>query len=193
VPQAQECTQTDIANITVTAIDHCIELGINLLSLFSAHACNLLSVSQPSRGEKTPLGLRLELRLNRTLDPLRLGRASPAALDLTILADQELLKVPLDALQAHEARLLLLHPLPHGLRAVTVDLGFAEDFVGDFVAEDAEVLDLFVGARVLAAELVAGEGEDFEVVGVGGFDVCGWSVSESFVDMVLLCVMVKVE
>jgi hypothetical protein len=39
------------------------------------------------------------------------------------------------------------------------------------VAEHAEVLDLLVGARVLAAELVAGEGEDFEVGGVGGFDV----------------------
>jgi hypothetical protein len=39
------------------------------------------------------------------------------------------------------------------------------------VAEDAEVLDFFVGARVLAAELVAGEGEDFEVF-VGGFEVC---------------------
>ena len=40
------------------------------------------------------------------------------------------------------------------------------------MAEDAEGLDLLVGARVLAAELVAGEGEDFEVGGVGGFDVC---------------------
>jgi hypothetical protein len=39
------------------------------------------------------------------------------------------------------------------------------------VAEHAEVLDLLVGARVLAAELVAGEGEDLEVGGVGGFDV----------------------
>jgi len=40
------------------------------------------------------------------------------------------------------------------------------------VAEDAEVLDFFVGARVLAAELVAGEGEDFEVFVVGS-EVCG--------------------
>lgn len=35
------------------------------------------------------------------------------------------------------------------------------------MAEDAEVLDFFVGAGVLAAELVAGEGEDFEVFVVG--------------------------
>ena len=43
------------------------------------------------------------------------------------------------------------------------------------MAEDAEVLDFFVGARVLAAELVAGEGEDFEVF-VGGFEVCRLNV-----------------
>jgi hypothetical protein len=118
-----------------------------------------------------PLSLRLELGLNRALDALGLGGAGPAALHLTILADEELLKVPLDALHAQETRLLLLHPLPHGLGLVAIDLGLAEHLVGDLVAEHAEVLDLLVGARVLAAELVAGEGEDFEVGGVGGFDV----------------------
>lgn len=39
------------------------------------------------------------------------------------------------------------------------------------MADDTEVLDFLVGAGFLAAELVAGEGEDLEVVGVGGFDV----------------------
>jgi hypothetical protein len=117
------------------------------------------------------LSLGLELRLNRALNTLGLGGAGPAALHLTILADEELLKVPLDALHAQETGLLLLHPLPHGLGLVAVDLGLAEHLVGDLVAEHAEVLDLLVGARVLAAELVAGEGEDFEVGGVGGFDV----------------------
>jgi hypothetical protein len=118
-----------------------------------------------------PLSLGLELGLDGALDALGLGGAGPPSLDLAVLADEELFKVPLDALQAHEARLLLLHPLPHGLGLVAVDLGLAEDFVSDLVAEHAEVLDLLVGARVLAAELVAGEGEDFEVGGVGGFDV----------------------
>jgi len=122
----------------------------------------------------------LQLCLDRALDRLGLGGAGPAALDLAILADEELLKVPLDALQAHEPGLLLLHPLPDGLWVVAVDLGLAEDLVGDFVAEDAEVLDFFVGARVLAAELVAGEGEDFEVFRVGGFDV--WRKGCQFVD-----------
>jgi hypothetical protein len=37
----------------------------------------------------------------------------------------------------------------------------------------AEFLDGVVGAGVLSAELVAGETEEFEVVGVGGFEFCG--------------------
>lgn len=118
--------------------------------------------------------LSLQLRLNRALDRSGLGGAGPTALDLAVLADEELLKVPLDALQTHEAGLLLLHPLVDRLGLVAVDFGLAEDLVGDLVADDAEVLDLFVGAGVLTAELVAGEGEDLEVVGVGGFDV--WKV-----------------
>lgn len=117
--------------------------------------------------------LSLELLLNRALDRRRLGGAGPAALDLAILADKEFLKVPLDGLEAEEARLLLLHPLPHGLGLVAVHIGLAEDFVGDFVADHAEVLDFFVGAGVLTAELVAGEGEDFEVFGVGDLELCG--------------------
>lgn len=145
------------------------KLGIN--KIFN----NLPSTSNlpvPRNPHMINLSLRFKLRLNRALDRLGLGSASPTALDLAIFADQELLKVPLDALQAHEAGLLLLHPLPDGLGRLAVDLGLAEDLVGDFVADDAEVLDFFVGAGVLAVELVAGEGEDFEVVGVRGFDVC---------------------
>lgn len=138
-----------------------IELGINIIHL-------PLTVSHPPRDNNpSPDSLSLQLGLNSTLDRSRLGGAGPAALDLAVLADEELLKVPLDALQAHEPGLLLLHPLPHGLRAVAVDLGLAEHLVGDLVAEDAEVLDFLVGARVLAAELVAGEGEDFKVFVVG--------------------------
>lgn len=41
----------------------------------------------------------------------------------------------------------------------------------DAVIHLAEGLDLVVGARVLAAELVAGEAEDLEVVGVGGLEL----------------------
>jgi hypothetical protein len=125
------------------------------------------------RSHTTPgnLSLHLQLRLNRTLNRLGLRSARPPALHLAVLANEEFLKVPLDALQTHEARLLLLHPLPDGLGVAAVDFGLAEDFVGDFVAEDAEVLDFLVGARVLAAELVAREGEDFKGFGVGGFEV----------------------
>lgn len=39
------------------------------------------------------------------------------------------------------------------------------------IVQLAKLLDLVVAARVLAAELVARETQDFEVVGVGGFEL----------------------
>lgn len=71
--------------------------------------------------------LSLELSLNRGLQALGLGGASPSALNLAILANQELLKVPLDSLQPHDTGLLGLHPLENGLGLVAVDVGFAEN------------------------------------------------------------------
>jgi len=150
------------------------KLGINKISTNLSPSSTL---SRPIPIWSINLSLRLKLPLNRALNRLRLRSARPPALHVAVLANQEFLKVPLDALQAHEAGLLLLHPLPNGLGRLAVDLSLAEDLVGDFVADDAEVLDFLVGARVLAVELVAGEGEDFEVVGVGGFDVWWEEVS----------------
>lgn len=115
------------------------------------------------------LGL-LNLLQNRLLQTLRLGRARPAPDNLALRGDQELLKVPLDPLQAHDARHLVLHPLPHGLRLVAVDLGLAQHRERHAVVDLAEGLDLVVGARVLAAELVAGEAEDGEGVRVLGLN-----------------------
>jgi len=121
---------------------------------------------------QTSAHLSLQLSLNRSLQSLRLGGACPSTLDLAILANQELFKVPLDSLQAHEARLLCLHPLEYGLGLVTIDVCFAEDGEADAVVELAELLDGVVGAGVLGAELVAGETEEFDVVGVGGLEFC---------------------
>ena len=49
------------------------------------------------------------------------------ALDLAVAADEELLEVPLDPLQAHDARLLVLEPLPQRARLVAVDFRLAKD------------------------------------------------------------------
>jgi hypothetical protein len=51
-----------------------------------------------------------------------------------------------------------------GIYSTHVDL--AEHGERDAVVDLAEGLDLVVGARVLAAELVAGEAEELDVVGV---------------------------
>lgn len=110
--------------------------------------------------------LDIELRKNRLLESLRLGGARPAALDLAITADEELLKVPLDALQAHQAGLLVLKPVVQGIGVVAVDLGLLHDGEADAVVELAEVLDVVLGAGLLAAKLVAGEAEDDKIIGV---------------------------
>ena len=110
--------------------------------------------------------LLIERAQDVLLEGLGLGDAGPAALDLAVLADEELFKVPLDPLEAHEAGLLVLEPDEEGVRVVAVDVGLLHDGEGDAVVELAEALDVVVGAGLLAAELVAGEAEDDKVVAV---------------------------
>jgi hypothetical protein len=86
--------------------------------------------------------------------------------NLSIPPDQKLLKVPLDAFQSQQAWLLRLHPLVHRLRIVPIDVRLAQHGEADTVVDLAELQDLVVRARVLAVELVAGEAEQDELVGV---------------------------
>lgn len=65
----------------------------------------------------------------------------------------------------------MLQPLVQGVRIVAVDVELAKDGEGDLLVQGAEVLDLLVGAGLLAAELVAGEADDYEIVGVLLLDV----------------------
>lgn len=125
----------------------------------------LLTLSLLRRQRSLLLSL-LNLGDDRLLQRLGLSDASPASDDLPVRGDEELLKVPLDALEAHQARLLLLHPGPQGRRLFAVHVELAQHGEGDAVVDLAEGLDVVVGARVLAAELVAGEAEDGEVLRV---------------------------
>ena len=111
-----------------------------------------------------------ERLLHIGLEVLRLRQARPPLDHLAVPADEELLKVPLDTLETHDAGLLLLQPLEDGLGLVAVDVDLAEHGEADAIVDEAELLDLVVGAGVLAAELVAGETQDGEV-GVGGVHV----------------------
>ena len=85
-------------------------------------------------------------------------------------AHQELFKIPLDPLEAQQARHLRLEPLVHRLRLVAVDLRLAQHGERDAVVAQAEGLDGVVVAGVLLHELVAGEAEDDEPVRVGRLD-----------------------
>ena len=80
-----------------------------------------------------------------------------------VATDEELREVPLDPV-AEQAALLALEPREErvGVGAVDVDLG--EHREGDAVVDLAELLDLGLGAGLLAPELVAGEAEDDEAL-----------------------------
>lgn len=56
-----------------------------------------------------------QLLLDLGLEILRLLGARPPSLDLAIASDEELFKVPLDTLEAHEAGLLVLEPFEGGV------------------------------------------------------------------------------
>jgi hypothetical protein len=112
------------------------------------------------------LSALLQLRQNNTLQILRLLRTRPPLHNLAISPNQKLLEIPLNPLQAHQARFLLLHPLKQRLCVVAVDLSLSHDGERDAVVDLAKGLDVVIGAGLLAAELVTREAEDGEVVGV---------------------------
>ena len=120
-------------------------------------------------------GLRLpellQLVQNRRFQTFWLRHTPPPLLDLTICADQELLKVPFDPLQSQQSRGLLLHPLIHRLRLIAIDIRFAKDWERDAIVDLTELLDGVIRARVLVAKLVAREADNEERFGILGFDL----------------------
>jgi hypothetical protein len=108
----------------------------------------------------------------RLLDVLRQtfrgigGRVAPD--HLPVLANQELGEIPLDGLAAQDAGRFGGQPLVQrvGLWAIDVDLGHHRET--HTVVELAEAGDLFIAARILRAELVAGKTEHDETLGAPG-------------------------
>jgi hypothetical protein len=93
---------------------------------------------------------------------LRLGLRRIALHHLAIAPDQELGEVPLDPLGAQHARRFGFQVLPQWVRLVAVDVDLGEHREAHAVVLFAEGADLFLRARLLAAELVAGEAQHFE-------------------------------
>lgn len=117
----------------------------------------------------------LQLRLSNFFDyrrfqGLRLARTRPPLLHRPIPLNQEFFKIPLYPPNAQDSRLLILHPIPHRLRFIAIDIHLPQDGKSDTVVLLAECLNLFVGAWILRVELVAGEAENDEGVWVGGCD-----------------------
>lgn len=118
------------------------------------------------RSSRAGLAGLFNLLDDRLLQSLGLGDGGPTTDDLTVGRDKELFKVPLDALQAEYTGHSVLHPGKDGRGLVAVDVQLAEHGEGNAIVDLAEGLDLVVGTGVLAAELVAGESEDFKVLRV---------------------------
>ena len=114
--------------------------------------------------------LLLNLSHNIRLQRFWLRNTSPSLHHLPVSPDQKLLKVPLDPLQPQQAGLLALHPLIHRLHLVSIHVRLPQHREGDTIIHLAELLDLVVGPWILGAELVAGEAEEDELVGVLGGD-----------------------
>lgn len=124
------------------------------------------------RRRRTALLRLLNLLQDRILETLRLRNAAPTTDNFAIAIDEELLEIPLDPFESHDARFLALEPLEDGGGVAAVDVDFAQNRERDTVVHLAERLDLVIAAGVLIAELVAGETEDGErvrVLGINGF------------------------
>lgn len=87
--------------------------------------------------------------------------------DFAVFADQELAEVPFDV--TWEWRVRAAQGLVEGVFVLSFDDDFVEQGEGDVVFAGTEFLDVFVAAGFLAAEVVAGEGEDGEAVFGEGF------------------------
>ena len=95
------------------------------------------------------------------------GFGFEAGEDFAVFADEELAEVPFHitwkwGLRAAEGDI-------EGVLVFAFDDDFVEQRKGDAVFAGAEFLDVIVGAGLLAAEVVAGEGEDGETVLFEGF------------------------
>src|SRR4249920_2673307 len=93
------------------------------------------------------------------LDHVRRVRGPIPPEHCPIRPDEELREVPLDRLGAEHALLLTLEIREERVRVRAVHLDLAEERKGDAVFPRAELLDLLVGAGLLAPELIARKAE----------------------------------
>ena len=96
-----------------------------------------------------------------------LGFGFEAGEDFAVFADEELAEIPFHV--AREWGVGAAEGHVEGVFVFAFDDDFVEEGEGDTVFAGAELLDVLVGAGFLAAEVVAGEGEDGEAVLFEGF------------------------
>lgn len=120
----------------------------------------------PLRGgrAKTSLSHFLDIEeLQNVRQNLHGSRAREVVVDdLSLRVEEEFREVPRDRGALH--RRVVSEPLEEGVRVGSVDLDLRHEGEGDAVVAARPLLDLGVGARLLVAELVAGESDNLETL-----------------------------
>ena len=124
-----------------------------------------MDASTAPRGLRCGSGLRRQGHLDVARQAFGLVLRCVAADHASVAPDQELGEVPLDRLAAQQAGCLLFQPAEQrrGVGAVDIDLGHHRK--ADAVVALAKGADLLCIARLLRAELVAGEAQHRQTLG----------------------------
>lgn len=85
-------------------------------------------------------------------------------MNLTLLVNQKLLKVPLDTFEAQQTRLLTFQKFVNWVSFRAVDIDLLHDREGDTIVQLTELTNFFIGAWFLMAELVARETNNFKAL-----------------------------
>src|SRR5579872_5318742 len=101
-----------------------------------------------------------EQKLDCRCDLGRLRRRSIALLDPPEPVDEEFGEIPLDGLGAEDALLLRFEKMIERMRQGAVDIDLLEHGKAHVIGQSAELCDLTRVARLLRAELIAGEAEN---------------------------------
>lgn len=117
-----------------------------------------------SGAEKGQLSLPHDDSLKQRLDGfhqfIRPGSRGIAMDDLAVTVNQKFGEIPFDGLGAEYAGCFMLEPDIERMRIVTIDINLGEEREADIEARLAELADGLCVARLLSAELIAGEAEN---------------------------------
>lgn len=129
-------------------------------------------MDRPYRPLGLGLGLLLQKLSNVRVNGRRRGGGSPSVDHISLTVNEELFKIPLDALESQQSSLLRLEEVVHGVLVRSIHVNLLENGESDTVVELAELSDLLISAGFLASKLVGGESNNLKALVVVLFVQC---------------------